>query len=302
MMTSFSLPSVDEVGKQESQHNRIRLAHWELVRYLEGRMAVHPTIVRPNRIPAIAQLLGHAAFWMTPADREALANLGLVICAVDDLVDESEIPTVALEHLIEQLVACCCGEHCAELAFDPTATLLRDLVGQLQRAPLATALWSDWTQAISACLRGIVTHRRAAEALAAGQALSLDQYLAFSGDSMGVMACSMMAAIVAGDPAVLACKAHFLSAAVHAATATRLANDLRTAERERTEGTINALFLPSSDPISLALRSSAEWAAATRILVALPDRGGRVGRFVIDFAGGLLELYRRCDFHDCPQS
>src|SRR5262245_34741305 len=92
-------------------HERhVHAARNQLQQYLASRVAVAPSALRAERVPAIAALLGRAAWWMPAEGRKVLADLGLAIYAFDDLVDESHVPVGDLLLRAEQLVSCARGE------------------------------------------------------------------------------------------------------------------------------------------------------------------------------------------------
>jgi hypothetical protein len=272
---------------------RVRTAHAGLVRYLNQHSAQCPITFRESRTPAIAALLANSCWWMTTPAREVVADVGLAIFAFDDLVDEEDIEVEDLEFRCEQLLAQSRGEPCPEVGFDPTAGLLLDVAERLAASPFAELFWPDWVDEFGRCFRAIVAHRR----VAMGEAQpSLDAYLDMGRDSVGIAAVCVAAAMVGGDARVVAHRDAYLAAAGHAAVAARIANDLRSINRELNEQTTNVLMLDGSDVATLELRVKAERAAAARILADID--AGWPGQFVLTFLDGLLALYGCGDFHD----
>lgn len=271
----------------------VRTAHAGLVRYLGQRSAESPTTFREARTPAIAALLSKSCWWMNAAAREVVTDIGLAIFAFDDLVDEHDIAVEELELRCEQLLAQSRGEACPEVAVDPTAGLLMDVAEHLSASPFAEVFWPDWVDEFGSCFRAIVDNRRAAMS---DEQPSFDAYLDMGRDSVGIAAVCVAAAMVSGDARVVAHRDDYLAAAGHAAVAARIANDLRSIDRERSEQTTNALMLEGTDAASLELRMKAERAEAARILAEID--AGKPGQFVLTFLDGLLKLYGCGDFHD----
>jgi hypothetical protein len=284
------------VSLAPSKSNRFQIAHAGLIRYLNLRSTSNPTAFVPARVPAIATVLANATWWMTAPVREILADIGLAIFAFDDLVDEQDIDVDDLEFRCEQLLEHALEAGCPEVAFDPTADLLRSVSERLATAPLAAEFSRDWSESLCSCFRAIVGSRRTATQMQEGRVPSFDAYLDMGRDSVGIVPVCIAVAMLDGDARVVEHRDAFLAAVNHAAVAVRLANDLRTIHRERGEQTVNALMLDGVDIETLEALARSERAAASRILADIDC--GWPGLFVQAFTDSLLALYGSGDFRE----
>lgn len=276
-----------------SKAHRFARARASLCRYLSARSTACPEVFEAKRVPVITTLLANASWWMPTPALEVLADVGLAIFAFDDLVDEGGLELDALERRMTLLLALLDDAPCPPSCGDPIADLIAELGARLREAPGGAELWSAWADSFRSCFVAILDNRRVAEL---GAPIELDAYLEIGRESVGVITVGLAAALLVGDARVLEQRDGLVRALEQAATAVRIANDLRTIERERSEQTTNALMLPGTDVASLRARAHAARRSCAEILAQLEL--GRVARFVLDFCDALLALYDVGDFRE----
>ncbi len=276
-------------------------ANAAILAHLHTTSPLPPSLVRPARFPALALMIARSGPWLPPADLAVLADLVLFIFAVDDLADEGDLPIDELAHRFEQYAACLAGLECPELCFDPIARTASSIAARLAAAPLGTALFAAWSTRASEFLSSMITEKQLSSALASGQALDLETYLDAGRHTVGVAMVSTAAWILIGEPAMATGFRALRAAERHLSCAARLANDLRSQEREREEGSANAVFVvgPGGEP---ALRRMlAEELALGRTRLSLRPRGTDLSAAFLDgFVAFVISLYATHDFHTFP--
>lgn len=116
-----------------------------------------PTLVRPGRSEAIAAIVAHAGAGLPIEALALVADAGLVLFAVDDLLDDSDIAAAEAALRIEQYSAVARGEPCPEVAFDPIACALTDLRRRLTFAAEGSDLVDAWAEVVARMLAAMGT-------------------------------------------------------------------------------------------------------------------------------------------------
>lgn len=274
-----------------------------IMAYLGRSCALPAVLVRPARFTAISFILAGAGPSMSDEDLAVLADVVLFIFAVDDLVDESDLSIEDVSFRLGQYAACAAGEEPPEVAMDPIASLLRSISSRLRRGPLAASLWSQWTSRVRDMLAAMVEERRLSAALAAGaEPPGLASYLEIARDTVGIAVVVMAAWLLLGEPAMADGWLDLHEAERHLSLAARLANDLRTHEREREEGAVNAVVIVGLAGVEgLRRRLATELAAGRSILARRRAGTDRSARFLERSVSSVVSLYEEHDFHTIPE-
>lgn len=214
------------------------------------------TVIRRGRIePAAIQMAASAPF-ASPQTLSLTLQVGLWIAALDDLVDEGEVDVAAIAARLRGY---------EDPAADPEdgddlAAMLHETWLDLSRQALFPALAAPWQQALHEHLHGHLRehgwrsdyrqHRASLPSYAA--------YLAVGRRTIGFPLIPWTFLIAFGDPTAPAHMGELEEMAATAGTCLRLANDLRSYERELGEGKINAVLILGQDAGAAAMKQSAE--------------------------------------------
>ena len=276
----------------------MRNAHRSPTALLSARIAASrilpPALVRAGRSESIAAIVAHAGAGLPMRVLSLVADAGLVLFAIDDLLDDSGVCVDEGTLRIEQYSAVARGEPCPEVAFDPIARALANLRDRVAATDPEGDMVDAWADAMVRMLAGMgVELRRASDPAAT----SLERYLASARDSIGVEMIAFTAWVAMGAGATRAALPSLRRAERSFSTAVRLANDLRTCERERAEGRVNAVTLLGDDgrPGLHDLCDSA-LAEGKSALAAAGIAGTAQGRFVDRFASAIVAMYVTRDF------
>jgi len=267
--------------------------------YLERSIALPAALMRHARLPSISLLLGTAGPGMAHEDLAVVGDFINFIFAVDDLVDEGDLDLGEIEERLACYAACAAGESRPQVALDPMALYLCSLAERLRRAPLGSVLWPLWTQRIHEMLGAMVAERRASEVFpSSGELPDLERYLATGRHSIGVAASVMIAWMLLGETGI---DAALLAAEEALSRAVRIANDLRSDERERDEGKVNAVVIAGEHgKAGLRHRMSVELERGHALLAG--SRNTRSADFLGRFASFMVDLYSKHDFHSSPSA
>ncbi|MFO0626961.1 MAG: terpene synthase family protein [Polyangiales bacterium] len=288
MHTATAESSASSTRRSAPNESRRVLAH------LMASTILPASLVRETRVEAIASVVSHAGAGLPMRVLALVADAGMVLFAIDDLLDEQTLTAEDAALRIEQYTAVARGELCPEVAFDPIARAITDVRRRLAFTDLRGDLLEVWADAMVRMLAGM---RAELPGEAERAERDLEAYLDTARDSIGVTWIALTAWIATG---AWATRAHLpaLQAATRSfATAVRLANDLRTCDRERAEGRVNAVTLVGDDGLA-DLRDRCDRALAdgraalARAEVADTDQG----RFVERFATAIVTMYDTRDF------
>lgn len=291
----------DEIAREAE--DPVLRANAAILAHLYTASPLPPELVRPARFPALALMIARSGPWLPAADLAVLADVVLFIFAADDLADEGDLSDDDLAHRFEQYAACLAGRECPELRYDPIARAASSIAARLAEAPLGAALWPAWSARVSEFLGSMITEKQLSAALAAARPVDLDTYLEAGRHTVGVAMVSTAAWMLIGEPAAASAFPSLRAAERHLSCAARLANDLRSQERERDEGSANAVFVvgPGGEPLLRRMLAD-ELALGRAHLARRPPGTDRSARFLGSFVDFVISLYATHDFHTFPSS
>lgn len=265
----------------------------QLLTRIAASQILPPALVRAGRSRAIAAVVAHAGAGLPLRVLTLVADAGLVLFAIDDLLDDPELAAEEGRLRVAQYAAVARGESLPEVAFDPIARALTELRRRLAEHDRAGDLVDAWADAVGRMLAGMGAELDDDASGAAG----LPRYLASGRDSIGVEMVALAAWIATDAAGTRAALPALRRAERSFSTAVRLANDLRTCERERAEGRVNAVTLvgESGRPLLCALRDRA-LADGRRALAHGGVAATAQGRFVERFADAIVSMYVTRDF------
>jgi Terpene synthase family 2, C-terminal metal binding len=201
-------------------------------------------------LPAIAALVTAAAPWADDDALDLASRMDLWVFMIDDRFDTSGCPGEDLA----ALAAGCGAVAEARTAEARTRTMSRDPIlielAKLRRElfghPMFEIFGRRWANSVSRMADAMLREWRwAKDFQAAGCAAlpPLDEYLEIGQDSVGVMPHIWLTCITSGDVSCVHHLPYLDRMAKIASRSVRLANDLRSAAREASEGGINALVV-----------------------------------------------------------
>lgn len=250
------------------------------------------------RVSAMLALVTRVGPDLRDAHLLNLVRLGLATFLFDDVADRGELEARDVVWRAEQLAAAIAGELDPELAFDPAARLLHGVSEELRASTADRRLFDLWVSATQDSFRAMATGRLQADRLRAGEAVTPEEIEEVGQQSMAVEAlCALSWAMLEVPFEALAV---LLPQASALAGATRLANDLRSLERDREEGAMNPLL--GLSPAALAevpARIEAKLASAGRVVV-LRQPVARAAALDAALARAIVGLYAVADFSDLP--
>jgi hypothetical protein len=260
---------------------------------LDVRASVGSSIelFRPEAIEGLATIVAASAPTLPHRELVTLCKLGAWICAFDDAVDSGELDDDALELRIAQYDQLVRTRDCPELAFDPMARLLGEVLDELASTPISRPLWPLFVDQLGAACEAMRWERSAPAATA------LEDYLHHAARSSCVAFVVTAAAMLIGEPATLRVLPALQVAEHHSATIVRIANDLATWLREQTERcAANALRFTRDPELLRAHGSHAQAGLVTALerLAEVPVLAAFVSRFTTCF----VTLYAHGDLTD----
>lgn len=286
-------------GRRSShRHQRGTRATEVAFHYLQSTSILPASLIRRDRSEAISRMIGTSGPWMNRAELELLADACLFVFAIDDVIDEGHLPLEDLEVRIAQYIKRGSGEPTPEVASDPLSICLGSITDRLRATPLATELWPLWTVRVREMLEAMLAERRRSNAMqASGTKPAPDSYLADGRHSIGVGLVTTAAALLISEPGLIEGAAALRVAEEHFSLAARLANDLRSHEREQLEGKLNLLtLLGDGCEEATRRRIEIELALGRRIIRERPPGTRRTAYFLERFASFLVDLYAIQDF------
>ncbi len=241
-------------GLTEEERRRVFTRSGMLSALLGKWVADYPGIMRPVRVPQLSLTLAAAAARLEgPSDDEVARRLLPAAClsmwlfSVDDTLDESIEPAAAMWPRFEQYLSLFGENPDVGTGGEPLLAALRDIREQL-RGDEGTP---------RSCFDALRPHLR--ESLAKVRdgmryeddwssqrqsAPSFEEYLDKAGrHSIGVMPVYLCILITLGDDSLQPHLGRLLTLGDQASICIRLANDLRSYERESAEGKLNSIGL-----------------------------------------------------------
>ncbi|MGI8972408.1 MAG: terpene synthase family protein [Dehalococcoidia bacterium] len=265
-----------------------------------------------------------AAVQLSDLPHEARALAGLVslwIIAFDEVVDEDRLDSGQLAQLVQDCSTIVDARPLSPAAAaDPLLRSLQEIIRNVAVYSSFPVFAEAWRQSFSDMLQAIVEHRHLAGGEAAERAEkgrnrpSYEAMLAVTAQSIGVRCYLLTCSILYDDPALGRHLPALAEISAVCARAIRLANDLRTWEKDADEGSANTLWaiegeLRRADPaISTAFcraralevlqdRLAATVDEARALLLAADAPTARVRRGIDRLLTFVTELYARFDYH-----
>jgi hypothetical protein len=300
----------------DEERARIFALTRELERPLGEWVARHPQLMRAVRVPQLSLTLAVAAPYLEVSALLPAARMSFWLFAVDDLLDEGLLPADKLWPLLERALALLDNREGADTGGEPLLEALRDIRDELARFELFAPLRPHLVQALASLLEGM---RRELEWSARSRAtpelplpLSFEEYLEQGGiHTIGVLPVYECMLITMGDASIVSRLPHILSMGREAARCIRLANDLRSYERELAEGKLNALGLLQRELIKAlgpddALKKAREQ-VGDQIRLGLegclklgseaPSDSRRPEQYLADLVSFVCDFYAHHDYH-----
>jgi len=211
---------------------------------LDAWAARYPAI-RQVRVWPVALSVVTASPHNTPEAVLAVARLGLWIFALDDVFDEEQLPETELLRRAERYQAIARGSSAAP-AGDTLAAALDGVRDELAGFALFESLAEDWATSLCQTIQGMIHEYHWRQRYLAEGASALPGYAAYVENgrySIGIPPHDWAAVITTGDASAVDCRPHLHAMDRIAGTCVRLANDLRSYEKELAEGNINSLVI-----------------------------------------------------------
>lgn len=267
---------------------------------VRASMKSWPSLFRPDALLGLAHVVASSAPDLRDGELVVLAKLGAWICAFDDMVDDSDIADEDIVLRIEQYARLLCDYECPELAFDPVAAMLRDVLDSLTSAPLARSLWPLFVSQFMDSCHAMRWERSTAAMSRNGVATPLQTYLEHAADSICVGFVVTATVMLIGETTALSHVPELLAAQRHSAMVVRIANDLATWPREQHErSAANAmLFVAEASEQVLRDRIETELRLLSCALVKLESNLPLTADFIRRFTDNFVALYRKGDLGD----
>lgn len=278
-----------------AQQTAARLAAWT---------EPHPSI-RRGRIEPVAMQMAASAPFALPQTLSLTLQVGLWIAALDDLLDEGQADAAAIAGRLRSY-----EDPAASLGDgDDLAAMLHETYLELSRQPLFPSLAAPWRQALRDHLHGHLREHgwRSDYRQNPASLPSYADYLAVGCHTIGFPLIPWTFLIAFSDPTAPAHLAGLEEMAVTAGVCLRLANDIRSYERELAEGKINAIVILSWTAVGEAAQRQAEehivaeieagLASLRRQRQALAASCDLPSAAILGMAETGCRFYHRRDFH-----
>ncbi|MBX7234250.1 MAG: terpene synthase family protein [Caldilineales bacterium] len=278
-----------------AQQTAARLAAWT---------EPHPSI-RRGRIEPVAMQMAASAPFALPQTLSLTLQVGLWIAALDDLLDEGQADAAAIAGRLRSY-----EDPAASLGDgDDLAAMLHETYLELSRQPLFPSLAAPWRQALRDHLHGHLQEHgwRSDYRQNPASLPSYADYLAVGCHTIGFPLIPWTFLIAFSDPTAPAHLAGLEEMAVTAGVCLRLANDIRSYERELAEGKINAIVILSWTAVAEAAQRQAEehivaeieagLASLRRQRQALAASCDLPSAAILGMAETGCRFYHRRDFH-----
>jgi hypothetical protein len=326
--------------EKEEYYNRVFARSSRLSEELRKWVAERPNLkMRAARVPQLSLTLAAATAHLDGLSEEELAQrllpaacLSMWLFAVDDWLDEFvESANVMLPKLEQylSLLKESNGRGGDVETEEPLLEALRDIRDRLKvdvqkkPRPCFERLHSDLFQSLRNVLGGMRREYEWNSKLHASSPPSFDEYLEEAGrHSIGVLPVYLCVLITLGDDSLWPHLDRLLKKGNQAAICIRLANDLRSYEREIAEGKLNSIALrqrellrqhrgklPQEDEAAIQKKAledargggEAHLSEALKTFVT-PGRGegtggGRLERYLDDLVAFACDFYSHHDYH-----
>jgi hypothetical protein len=281
-----------------SEHTASALDEW---------VARYP-VIRQVRVWPVALSVVAASPHNTLDAVLAVARLGLWIFALDDVFDEEQLPERELMRRADRYQAIALG-HSAAPDGDTLAAALNEVRDELAGFALFQLLSKDWATSLCRTIQGMIREYRWRQRHLVEGASGLPSYAEYVENglySIGIPPHDWASVITTGDVSAVDCRQHLRAMDRIAGTCVRLANDLRSYNKELAEGNVNSLVILAHalqdqglDASQAHLRSQAQVREdIVRGLDSLDKLQARGGTKTGYPEGGIADIARFCcDFY-----
>lgn len=285
--------------RQSSQGRQTSRAIAYTLDYLHRTTILPAQWLRPARSDAISRMVGTAGSGMKPAELELIADACLLVFAIDDLFDEGELASEELALRGERYIRCGAGIDDQDAGDDPLASGLSSIARRLRHGPHAEALWPLWATRVRELIEAMLAeHQRSYLMSNGGSMPDIATYLSDGRHSIGVGLVTTAAMLLIDEPGVRDGAAALRAAEEHLSIAARLANDLRSHERERAQGKLTSISILGADNVAaIRRRLHAELAAGRKMIANRPAGTDRSAGFLRRFASFIVRIYKTQEFH-----
>ncbi|MGH2457311.1 MAG: terpene synthase family protein [Chloroflexota bacterium] len=278
------------------------------------RWAARYPVIRAVRVRPLALSIAAAAPFSSVEALVSTGRVSLWVFTLDDLFDEECESTDDLLHRADAYRAIAANQLTLHSG-DSLAKALRDARDDLARYPLFSSLEREWVGALTKTIDGMVREhqwRQDDRHQRADRLPSYEAYLANGRFSIGGPPHVWSAVIATNDPSTPDHLDHLRVMERIASTCIRLANDLRSADKEIAEEKVNSLVLLSLPTREAGLtRAEAAERPMARIrrdvahglselddlLAHAPTLTGQPEAAIAGIARFVCEFYTRYDYH-----
>jgi hypothetical protein len=278
------------------------------------RWAARYPLIRRVRVWPLALSVSAAAPFASVEALISTARLSLWVFTLDDLFDEERVPRAELMRRAERYRAIAANQL-SNVPNDSLAAALCEIRDDLARYPLFEKLGPVWAEALCGTIDGMLREYQWRTMYRRDGAAALptyEEYVATGLYSIGGPPHVWSAVITAGDMTSTEQLPHLRTMEQVASTCIRLANDLRSYQKEIVEGKINALVLLSRQYHQGGPRMQEAYAHAEARVRADIGRGlaqldqlqaaaktqtGRPEAAIADIARFVCDFYTEHDYH-----
>ncbi|MBX3053488.1 MAG: hypothetical protein KF753_18575 [Caldilineaceae bacterium] len=281
------------------------------------RWAASYPLIRRVRVWPLSLSVTAAAPFASASALVSMARVSLWVFTIDDLFDEETVPFAELRRRVERYKEIVDGDNGVQRRDRDTLVLaLRDILEDLATYPLFPALQEEWSSAVHGTLDGMMrehewrTHYRADRAT--DQLPDYDTYLENGLYTVGGPPHIWTTLIAINDPTMLDHYTRIKDLAMAASTCIRLANDLRSYDKEIAEFKINSIVILQRQAMAAGHNEDAAMQWACDIVRQDIQRGlelckhlqdadktqtGYPERAIADIARFVCDFYVNHDYH-----
>lgn len=247
----------------EKERNEIHDVCNRLTDFLFEYFRDYP-IFNPIRFQAVSLTSAAENPFISMGKLENRVKITIWIFAIDDLIDEKMIPENELKEKLDFYKKVVLGEAHEVDPKDQCGSVLLDIVKQIQSRPLYADLKDLWEQSFLKMITGMLL-----EAHEAPLNIGLEKYLDHSAYSVGVPMYVISAWILTEEQSKLHHRDELEELMMLSSKSIRLANDLRTYEKEKKENNLNAIMIKERELINLGLDEQTAHAEAFHYIESL---------------------------------
>lgn len=290
---------------------------FELTEQVTRRLTQSPykSQIRTHRIIPIAFVVSGVAPFCDVESLTVVVEFGLFLFSLDDIIDENLMDKKDLFTCIHNYRDIIHGNLLKKKSHDELANFLNDIFKNLSQHKIFMRLRPEWTYSLSKIIDSMLKEyhwklrfkEKGPETLP-----SYSDYIETSRYSVGVPAYIFTMLDIIDDESILENLSYLHKMENLSSTIVRLANDLKSAEKETKEKKINSLTilsfhlqkkgLPAESTLSKA-KEIVEHDIAQRLdelrLLQLNKhtKSGLAEKIITDFAVFICEFYKNYDFH-----